>query len=429
MKNIANKSIAALSRIGLVASLFATSIFVTSCDKDQPVEELQLPAVAGEIGGPEEVIDGQSITLTVDQIANAATYRWFKDEVEVQNTDAKTLEVTEAGSYMVAGVNKKGQGAASEAHVVTLKTLAPPKSKPIIRGLTELITGQTIELSIVMIDGAEDYVWYKDGEEVKRGYHVTLEVTTGGTYTVRGVNGDGDGPLSNEHVVNEVTPTAVPADAGNITGDTSGSKGSVVSLSIGKIENAVTYKWYKDGVMVQNTASMTYDARESGAYKVAGVNNVGEGKASAEHTVTFADATLGVNKFSYDGQTFDFEQQNITVYYYSQYGEYNIVMYDTSARKKIEFDGLPTGETANIKDRPYYVAKYWEDTHLGETYPTQEDTSERQGNLKSGAFNLAVNADSDYKNMKLEATLVYDGGGRDIELKINYDGQINYILR
>ncbi len=79
----------------------------------------------------------------------------------------------------------------------------------------------------------------------------------------------------------------LPADAGEIT--LTEQEDGTVLLSVEPIEHAESYKWYKEGVSVQNTASRTYLATESGKYKVAGVNGDGEGKASAEVQVTIQE--------------------------------------------------------------------------------------------------------------------------------------------
>lgn len=89
----------------------------------------------------------------------------------------------------------------------------------------------------------------------------------------------------------------LPSAAGTISGDSEGF-GSV-TLSIVEIENANTYKWYKDGVEVQNSQERTYIATSSGTYTVAGVNAVGEGLSSpvkvvsVTSTIVFEDLPEG----------------------------------------------------------------------------------------------------------------------------------------
>lgn len=91
------------------------------------------------------------------------------------------------------------------------------------------------------------------------------------------------GDLKEEVLINQLKGK-FPAAAGPIYGDDEGSES--VILSIDEIENASTYKWYKNGSEVQNSAERTYVATESGTYTVAGVNPVGEGQSSTEKVVS-----------------------------------------------------------------------------------------------------------------------------------------------
>lgn len=87
----------------------------------------------------------------------------------------------------------------------------------------------------------------------------------------------------------------LPASAGAIT-ETGRTLSSVV-LNIAEIGNATTYKWYKDGSVVQNTAARTYTATAAGTYKVAGVNDAGEGTASANHVVELGAMSMLVGSW------------------------------------------------------------------------------------------------------------------------------------
>ena len=106
--------------------LFAATAVMAACGKQgtepRPQPQPQLPAAAGTIAGATELTEGSTIELTIAEIANATSYKWYKDGAETQNTASRTLTVTAAGTYKVAGVNDAGEGTASADHVVTLKT-------------------------------------------------------------------------------------------------------------------------------------------------------------------------------------------------------------------------------------------------------------------------------------------------------------------
>lgn len=77
-----------------------------------------LPAAAGTI--TESDVTPTSVVLNIAAIDGAATYKWYKDNAEVQNTASRTYTATANGTYKVAGVNGIGEGPASPDHVVTL---------------------------------------------------------------------------------------------------------------------------------------------------------------------------------------------------------------------------------------------------------------------------------------------------------------------
>ncbi len=279
-------------KLGRIATMFAavllaSSTMVSCGPKDEPK-----PAAAGEIQGPTEVEEGSSIELSIATIKNADTYKWYKDGTMMQNTASRTLTVTAAGTYKVAGVNDQGEGAASANHVVTLATVGgdeAPAAAGTISGPTEVEEGSSIELSIATITGAETYKWYKDGVEVQNSASRILTVNAAGVYKVAGVNSVGEGTASADHTVTLINLDTPPAAAGTISGPSEVAEGGSIELSIGEIARAETYKWYKDGVEVQNDASRTLTVTEVGTYKVAGVNAYGEGTASADHVVTLLD--------------------------------------------------------------------------------------------------------------------------------------------
>ena len=188
---------------GIALSLAAVAgLLLTGCDKE---ETALLPGDAGVI--TQTTQEDGSILLSIDEIANAETYRWYMGKDEVQNTESRTYMATESGEYTVAGVNANGEGKASPVCEVEISEPEP------------------------------------DSE--------------------------------------------LPADAGEISQEEQ-EDGSIL-LSVEEIEGAETYRWYKDDEEVQNTEERTYLAQESGVYKVAGVNDVGEGKASPSVTVEIGD--------------------------------------------------------------------------------------------------------------------------------------------
>jgi hypothetical protein len=57
-------------------------------------------------------------------------------------------------------------------------------------------------------------------------------------------------------------------------------------LTIGNIERATSYQWYKNGTSISDATTQTYTVVASGTYTVAGVNAAGTGTPSPAHVVT-----------------------------------------------------------------------------------------------------------------------------------------------
>lgn len=80
------------------------------------------PAAAGTIEGKDEGAMGETVVLTIAPIEGATSYTWYKDGNEVQTSEDRTLNVTETGTYKVAGVNISGTGTFSPDKTVTINT-------------------------------------------------------------------------------------------------------------------------------------------------------------------------------------------------------------------------------------------------------------------------------------------------------------------
>ncbi len=183
----------------LVSSLLAMTMFCatplfTACGEDstEPVEtpKKELPADAGAITQtPQE--DG-TIKLSVAEIAGAETYRWYKDGESVQNSTDRTYLVRKSGNYKVAGVNRNGEGKASEEVKVTLLSELLPATPTKIN--TRLLPDGSAEISVDEIERATSYRFYRNSELVQEGEsRVYIDPKPTVSYGVSGVNEYGEG--------------------------------------------------------------------------------------------------------------------------------------------------------------------------------------------------------------------------------------------
>ena len=75
----------------------------------------------------------------------------------------------------------------------------------------------------------------------------------------------------------------LPGDAGNIKAEVNGI--GAFLLSVSPIKNATSYRWTRDGEVIQESTATSLHTRKSGIYTVTGVNDSGEGKSSPEISV------------------------------------------------------------------------------------------------------------------------------------------------
>lgn len=138
-------------------------------------------------------------------------------------------------------------------------------------------------LSVKSVTNAKIYHWYLNNEIVQNTSDTAYLAKVSGTYKVAGVNTDGKEGIA-------CTPVNVviglPVGAGKISQET--QPNGYILLSINEISRATTYRWYKGDKEVQNTNSRTFLATESGSYKVAGVNEKGEGATSDSLLIEFS---------------------------------------------------------------------------------------------------------------------------------------------
>jgi len=282
-------------------ALCVAALFVfTACEKD----EKTVPVDAGAItGDTENVCPVRTIDLSIAAIDLATTYVWYQDGTEILGSTGLTLNVDAIGShtYTAAGKNEQGVGKQSPAKIVTIVPCNPPADAAAITGPdANTCPADSVILIAPAIDGAEQYVWYKDGAAAATVSvsAFTYTVKASGSYQVAGVNVNGEGTKSPAKVItiDENCPDDATPGAGTITGDTQNiCPAATVELTATDITNAVTYQWYKDGAPIASATAATYVVTESGSYTVAGVNAYDEeGAQTAEQVVTIVtDCTVG----------------------------------------------------------------------------------------------------------------------------------------
>jgi len=95
-----------------------------SGEKRIVIEECFAPDMSGDIQGGDEIpCERTPVTLTIDEIANATSYQWYKDGEAIAGANTTTYVATEGGTYTVTGINILfGEGPVGPEKVITQQT-------------------------------------------------------------------------------------------------------------------------------------------------------------------------------------------------------------------------------------------------------------------------------------------------------------------
>ena len=180
-----------------------TAIFIglSACKKDEVI--LNLTYESEEIAA-----EGKEVVMSVESNTDwtaASSADWVLVQPE-QGSGNATLVVTVSANKVEearkATVTLLGGGLTSEVTISQAPyVLKVPEAAGAIEGKEQGAAGETIVLSVAEIPHAHTYKWYRDGKEVQNTEERTLSVIAGGTYTVAGENGLGEGPKSPEKKV------------------------------------------------------------------------------------------------------------------------------------------------------------------------------------------------------------------------------------
>jgi hypothetical protein len=318
---------------------------------------------------------------------NATSYKWYKNGTALSSTGTgEALTVSESGTYTAAGVNDQGEGAVSDAKIVTIADCGAP----VIIGDEHNDCGEgetTVELSIEQpIANATSYKWYKDDAPIDGATATTYTVEESGTYTVAGVYASGEGAKSAPKVVTITGCAApIPDAAGTIDGDNANTcPDETVELTIGAITNATSYQWYRNGTAIGDATSQTltvtltlpYTMPQSASYTVAGVNeDMEEGPRSDAHLVTITSCApvKPVTPFTSSGATTnDCENQQTTLQIYTNHieGATTVTWYalqegGSSVSVKTSAQSVDGSRSYDVEESGTYVVRGFNDWNPG----------------------------------------------------------------
>ena len=209
------------------------------------------PAVV-ELGTDKTACAGQNLTL--DAGTTGASYKWFRNGVEIMGQTQNTLQVSSDGNYEVLVTHASG---CSRRDNVNVSFFANPTVT--LPASTTFCTGDTYVIE-PSVSGGTSYKWFKDNVLITGESSATLSITQAGSYKVE-VTGQG-GCSSTA----QTSATLLPKPTVEL-GDTQAKcEGETVTLNAGT--GGAIYQWFRDGTLLPTAVSPTLQVTQSGIYRV-----------------------------------------------------------------------------------------------------------------------------------------------------------------
>ena len=215
------------------------------------------PAINTDVPAKLTVIDGQTLTLTVEATGGELTYQWYR----VGSEGDTPIEGQTSNTYQIAAVDASLNGAAfycfvqnsagsTQSSVCTVKVLTKPALTQDVSTTSQTLTeGDTISLS-AGATGAAAIQWYvKKGEEAPRPIdgQTTATLSVAATMDYNGadvycqfLNDAGAVTTSFCRITVNAKPTA-PTTTKNPTGETVSEGGRAIFIA--RADNASSYVW------------------------------------------------------------------------------------------------------------------------------------------------------------------------------------------
>jgi hypothetical protein len=210
--------------------------------------------------GSTTICQGSSVTLNSSA---GAAYQWYKDGSMITGATANSYTATAAGNYTVR--HTAGGCQSDHSDTITVVTTPLPAS-PIISASGPVDFCQAAN-AVLTSSAASGNQWYKSGVAIPGATGTSYTATSAGSYRVTTTDNTCTSLPSQAIIVTEFNTPAAPVLTA--TGSTTVCQGYTVTLSV---QDAGTFKWYKDGVEMAGQTASQITVNQSGNYTVAKVN-------------------------------------------------------------------------------------------------------------------------------------------------------------
>jgi uncharacterized protein (TIGR02145 family) len=227
---------------GGTISVTANNSCGSSAARTLPVTVNTIPAQPGNITGPTTVCQGSSQTYSISSVSGATSYTWTLPSGWSGSSTSTSITATvgaNSGSICVTANNSCGT---SPLRCLSVTVSPIPAQPGNISGNTTPCQGSSQTYSISSVSGATSYTWTLPSGWSGSSTSTSITVTVGansGSICVTANNSCGTSPSR----CLSVTVSPVPAQPGNISGNTSPCQGTSETYSISSVSGATSYTW------------------------------------------------------------------------------------------------------------------------------------------------------------------------------------------
>jgi gliding motility-associated-like protein len=226
--------------------------------------KLTRPAPVFTFDYPDKVpfCDVASTTLKV-VASDEYNYRWYRNGVLTGETSDRAV-ITESGTYKAEVSTCPGTWLPTKEVVVDLINLPLPV---LSANKAQYCEGEKAMLnSRVAEDAAYDITWYKNGVQVPAfNGKAKVEVSDAGTYLVKVISRIAS--CFKNSGEKQIAFIPAPVIAFNYTDELNYCENEKASLIVSG-NAAYTYRWYKDGNLLNNQTGLQLEVNQTGSYKV-----------------------------------------------------------------------------------------------------------------------------------------------------------------
>ncbi|SHM30205.1 immunoglobulin domain-containing protein [Ruminococcus flavefaciens] len=239
------------------------------------------------------IIQGSSADMSVEISGGLApyTYLWYKNNVEIPNSNSATYTATSAGQYKCKVTDSLGQSITGRYGTVSI---APELRISVDLNESQITPGSGTRLRIQTSGGygSLSYQWYKDDSPISGAKSSDYVTSTAGNYYCIVTDSLGQTVKSKVcKIVEKLSIASNPSSAIIAPG-----KSAKLSISVKGGAAPYSYQWYKGGNPISYATSDFYYAYTSGSYYCVVKDALNQEVSSYTAQITVADKLAITNK-------------------------------------------------------------------------------------------------------------------------------------